>query len=54
MDINELGTKLNKENNSNNSLDNQVMYFRNLITENKNWTYVDGYIDEGITGTNAI
>lgn len=24
MDINELGTKLNKENNSNNSLDNQV------------------------------
>lgn len=36
-----------------NSLDNQVMYFRNLITENKNWTYVDGYIDEGISGTSV-
>lgn len=36
-----------------NSLDNQVMYFRNLITENKNWTYVDGYVDEGISGTSV-
>ena len=36
-----------------NSLDNQIMYFRNLITENKNWTYVDGYIDEGISGTSV-
>ena len=36
-----------------NSLDNQVMYFRNLITENKSWTYVDGYIDEGISGTSV-
>ena len=36
-----------------NSLDNQVMYFRNLITENKNWIYVDGYIDEGISGTSV-
>ena len=36
-----------------NSLDNQVMYFRNLITENKNWTYIDGYVDEGISGTSV-
>ena len=36
-----------------NSLDNQVMYFRNLITENKNWIYIDGYIDEGISGTSV-
>ena len=36
-----------------NSLDNQVMYFRKLITENKNWTYVDGYVDEGISGTSV-
>lgn len=36
-----------------NSLDNQIMYFKNLIIDNKNWTYVDGYIDEGISGTSV-
>ena len=36
-----------------NSLDNQIIYFKNFIIENKNWTYVDGYIDEGISGTSV-
>lgn len=36
-----------------NSLDNQIMYFRNLIRKNQNWTYVDGYVDEGISGTSV-
>ena len=33
-----------------NSLDNQIMYYTNLIKENKNWDYVPGYIDEGLSG----
>lgn len=33
-----------------NSLDNQISYYKNLIKKNKNWQYVDGYIDEGISG----
>jgi site-specific DNA recombinase len=33
-----------------NSLDNQIAYYTNLINENKNWTYVTGYIDEGLSG----
>jgi DNA invertase Pin-like site-specific DNA recombinase len=36
-----------------NSLDNQIMYFKDFIQNNKNWTYVDGYIDEGISGTSV-
>ena len=32
-----------------NSLDNQISYFTNYIQENTNWTYVPGYIDEGLT-----
>ena len=32
-----------------NSLGNQVAYYRDLIGKNKNWTYVDGYIDEGLS-----
>lgn len=36
-----------------NSLDNQVLYFKNFIMENSNWSYVDGYIDEGISGTSV-
>lgn len=36
-----------------NSLDNQIIYFKNFIMENKNWTYIDGYIDEGISGTSV-
>ena len=33
-----------------NSLDNQIAYYTNLIKENKNWEYVSGYIDEGLSG----
>jgi DNA invertase Pin-like site-specific DNA recombinase len=33
-----------------NSLDNQVAYYKNLISNNPNWTYCDGYIDEGLSG----
>lgn len=34
-----------------NSLENQQNYFEEMIKENKNWTLVHGYIDEGISGT---
>lgn len=34
-----------------NSLDNQIDYFKKFIKDNKNWNYVDGYIDEGISGS---
>ena len=37
-----------------NSLDNQVSYYRDLIQNNKNWTYVDGYIDEGLSGISTL
>lgn len=33
-----------------NSLDNQVAFYENLIKKNTAWTYVAGYIDEGISG----
>ena len=36
-----------------NSLENQVMYFENFIKEQENWTYIPGYIDEGISGTSV-
>ena len=36
-----------------NSLDNQIYYFKDLIQNNKNWMYVDGYVDEGISGTSV-
>jgi DNA invertase Pin-like site-specific DNA recombinase len=36
-----------------NSLKNQVEYFENLINGNKKWQYVNGYIDEGISGTSV-
>ena len=32
-----------------NSLGNQIRYYRNLILRNPAWTYVDGYIDEGLS-----
>lgn len=35
------------------SLDNQITYFKEYIKSNKNWEYIDGYIDEGITGTSS-
>ena len=34
-----------------NSLENQSNYFKEMITENKNWNLVGEYIDEGISGT---
>ena len=33
------------------SLKNQVEHFDELIKSNKNWTYIKGYVDEGISGT---
>ena len=32
-----------------NSLGNQVQYYSELIRKNINWTYVDGYVDEGLS-----
>ena len=32
-----------------NSLKNQVTFFEDYIKNNINWTFVSGYIDEGIT-----
>ena len=36
-----------------NSLENQVMYFENFIKSQDNWIFVDGYVDEGISGTSV-
>ncbi|MGM9881730.1 MAG: recombinase family protein, partial [Bacilli bacterium] len=36
-----------------NSLENQVMYFENYIKGQDNWTFVPGYVDEGISGTSV-
>ena len=33
-----------------NSLDNQITYYENMIQEKKQWTFVPGYIDEGLSG----
>jgi len=33
------------------SLINQTEYFNEMIKNNNNWTYVEGYVDEGISGT---
>ena len=35
------------------SLENQVQYYTELIQGKPNWTYVEGYIDEGISGTST-
>ena len=32
-----------------NSLGNQIQYYENLIRKNAKWTYVEGYIDEGLS-----
>lgn len=37
-----------------NSLDNQISYYRNFIQNNAKWTFVDGYIDEGISGISTL
>ena len=36
-----------------NSLENQIQYYTELIRSRPNWTYVAGYIDEGISGTST-
>ena len=36
-----------------NSLENQVMYFENYIKSQDNWTFINGYVDEGISGTSV-
>jgi len=36
-----------------NSLDNQIGYYENFITKNAKWKFVDGYIDEGISGVST-
>ena len=33
-----------------NSLGNQITYYENLIKQNRHWTFVPGYIDEGLSG----
>ena len=33
-----------------NSLDNQIAYYEDLIKKNTAWTYVPGYVDEGLSG----
>lgn len=36
-----------------NSLDNQLDYYENYIKGKSAWTFVEGYIEEGVTGTRA-
>lgn len=36
-----------------NSLDNQITFFKDYIKSNPNWIYVDGYIDEGLSGSSV-
>ena len=36
-----------------NSLENQVQYYTELIRSKPNWTYIEGYIDEGISGAST-
>ena len=33
-----------------NSLDNQVSYYESFIKKNRQWTFVPGYVDEGLSG----
>lgn len=34
-----------------NSLDNQLDYYKQYILSRSNWEYVDGYVDDGVSGT---
>lgn len=36
-----------------NSLQNQISYYSDFIKGNSNWSYIEGYIDEGISGTSV-
>ena len=33
------------------SLKNQIEHFDEMIKNNENWIYVQGYVDDGISGT---
>ena len=35
------------------SLQSQVQYYNDFIRENPNWVYIDGYFDEGLSGTSV-
>ncbi len=35
------------------SLVNQISYYSDLINNNPNWTYVNGYVDEALSGTSV-
>lgn len=35
------------------SLKAQIQYYTEFIKQNKNWIFVEGYIDEGLSGTNV-
>ena len=35
------------------SLQNQISYYADFIGNNPNWTYIDGYIDEALSGTSV-
>jgi len=35
------------------SLQNQITYYSDFIKRNTNWKYVEGYIDEGVSGTSV-
>ncbi len=35
------------------SLKNQINYYQDFIGKNPNWTYVEGYIDEALSGTSV-
>lgn len=37
-----------------NSLENQVAFFEDYIRRNTNWTFIRGYVDEGISGTATL
>jgi len=37
-----------------NSLENQISYYKNFINTNKKWQFVDGYIDEGLSGMSTL
>ena len=36
-----------------NSLQNQISYYEDFIKRNNNWEFIDGYVDEGISGTSV-
>lgn len=37
-----------------NSLENQTKYYQEMIRKNSNWTFVQGYIDEGLSGVTTV